>query len=545
MFGRGRSLRETSAPSSSGQEFTLSDRAPSAAQKRLALSVVVVLVVGFVIAAGPLSSLPLTRVDAFIPAYGTAILVNNSITAVLLYAQFSIQRSRALLALASGYLLTGFIAIPWMLTFPGVFAPTGLLGAGLQSTGWLYVAWHMVFALSVIAYTLMKDADPARQPLLGSTRAAILASVGSVVVLLCGVTALVTAGEPLLPRLFLDGVRLSGGWFTTAGSVAALIVGALGLLWLRRRSVLDLWLMVVLCAYVIEIALISFPIPIRFSLGWYAGRMYGLLSGSLVLLMLLEEITTLYGELLRAVLAQRREREARLMTGDAVTASVAHEIRQPLSAMTINAEAGLRWLDRPTPDLNQTSAALQRIVADGRRAAVVIENIRELFRRSARGGALLDVNAVISEALYLMRDQLQAHDITVQTDCDGALPPIEGDQVQLQQVLVNLITNAIKSMASDKNRLLRVTSRRNDASSVLVSVQDFGKGVEPNAVERIFHPLFTTKPHGMGMGLSICRSIIEVHGGALWVTPNWPRGAIFHFTVPARPDKAPAPAKPD
>jgi signal transduction histidine kinase len=529
---------ERSVPGPGAHEFVLSNLSPSAAQRRLALGVVLVLLVVFVIVAGPLSTLPLRRIDAFIPAYGTAIFVNDSITAALLFAQFSVLRARALLALANGYLLTALIAIPWTLTFPGVLAPGGGLGAGLQSAVWLYVLSHAGFALSMITYTLLKDADPIEWRY-QSVRTAIIASVGLVTALICCATVLVTAGEALLPRLLLDTLRGSNLLFYAVGPTAALIVLALVLLWLRHRSVLDLWLMVVLCAYTIEIALTVFPVPIRFSVGWYAGRVYGVLSGSLVLLILLKEITILYGELLRAVLAQHREREVRLMTGDAVSASIAHEIKQPLSAMTTNANAGLRWLDRAAPDLDQAKAALQRIVTNGHRAGAVIENIRAFFKRDARTRTSLDVNNLIREALALVRDDLQTHRIAVQADCNEWLPRIEGNQVQLQQVLVNLITNAIDSMATeDGERVLSLRSEVDDSGSVMVSVEDSGKGLEPSAIDRIFNPLFTTKAHGMGMGLPICRSIIEAHGGRLWVTDNLPRGAIFHFTVPAHPDSA-------
>src|SRR5262249_1178130 len=160
----------------------------------------------------------------------------------------SVLRSRALLALANGYLLTALIAIPWALTFPGVFAPTGLLGAGLQSTVWLYVLSRAGFALSMIAYTLLTDADPIEWHSPRSVRAAIIASVGSVPALVCCATVLVTAGHALMPRLMLDTLRVSNLWFYAVGPTAALIVLALVLLWLRHRSVLDLWLMVVLCA---------------------------------------------------------------------------------------------------------------------------------------------------------------------------------------------------------------------------------------------------------------------------------------------------------
>jgi signal transduction histidine kinase len=335
----------------------------------------------------------------------------------------------------------------------------------------------------------------------------------------------------------LDALRVSNLWFYVVGPIAALFILALVLLWLRHRSVLDLWLMVVLCAYIIEISLTAFPLPIRFSLGWYAGRIYGVLSGSLVLLILLGETTMLYGELLRAVLAQRREREARLITGDAVSASIAHEIKQPLSAMTINASAGLRWLDRAAPDLDAAKAALERIVADGRRAGAVIENIRSFFKKDTRAWTSLDVNNLIREALDLLHNDLQTHRIAIQADFNKGVPLIEGDQIQLSQVLVNLISNAIDSMITEeRERVICVRSEVDESGAVRVSVKDTGNGVEPSAIDRIFDPLFTTKAHGMGMGLSICRSIIEAHAGRLWVTANVPQGAIFHFTVPAHPD---------
>jgi signal transduction histidine kinase len=540
LFRRVAAVMEGSTPGPGGHVRVLSNLPPSRAQKRLALSVVLVLFVCFVGAAGPLSTIPLTRVDAFMPAYGTAIFVNDSISAALLFAQFSVLRSRALLALASAYLWTGFIAIPWVLTFPGVFPGAGPLGAGLQSTACLYFCWHVGFTLFVIVYVFLKDLDPIKGLSESGVRAAVLASVGSVAALVFGATVLVTAGNALMPPIMLDTVRISNVWFYVAGPTAALIVVTLVLLWLRRRSVLDLWLMVVLCAYTIEIALISFPVPTRFSLGWYVGRVYGLLAGSLVLLILLAETTMLYGQLLRAVLAQRREREARLMTGDAVSASIAHEVRQPLSAMITNAGAGLRWLDRVTPDLDEAKAALKKVVTDGHRADAVIENVRALFKKDARTWTSLDVNNLIREALGLVRDDLQTHRIVVQAERNERSPRIKGDQIQLQQVLVNLLTNAIDAMATnDRERVLCVRCEVHDSGSVMVSVEDTGKGVEPSAADRIFSPLFTTKAHGMGMGLSICRSIVEAHEGRLWATANLPRGAIFHFTVPAHPEVDP------
>jgi signal transduction histidine kinase len=523
------------------QHFVLSNLPPSLAQRRLALAVVLALLVAFVITAGPLSTIQPGQIGAFVPAYATAIFATDLFTAVLLFTQFSILRSRALLLIASGYLYTALIVIPWMLTFPDVFTPGGLLGAGLQTTTWLYTLWHAGFPMFVIAYALLKDADPAEGLRQGSAGAAILSSVAATAALVCAVTFLVTAGHDLLPRESLDPVRFSTVWLYAAGCLGLLIVVALVVLWMRRRSVLDLWLMVVMCAYLIEIYLITFPVPVRYSIGWYAGRIFGLVSSSLVLFVLFYEITMLYAQLLRAVLAQRREREARLLTGDAVTATVAHEVRQPLSAMITNADAGLRWLDRSVPDLEEARAALKEIAADGRRAGAVIGSIRAIFKRDSANRAPLDINELIDEALAVLRSDLQRHRIRVEAELKAGLPQLVGDRIQLQQVFVNLITNAIDSMATkDEPRLLRVTSEVHDKGGVKVSVVDTGTGIGSQDVDRIFDPLFTTKSDGMGMGLPICRSIIEAHGGRLWVTPNKPRGAVFQFVVGA--DRATSPA---
>ena len=430
------------------RDFILSSLSPGQAQRRFALAVVLALLVAFFIMAWPLSSIQLGRIDAFVPAYATALFVIDLITAVLLFAQFSILRSHALLVIASGYLFTAFIVIPWLLTFPGVFTPGGLLGAGLQTTNWLYILWHAGFPMFVIAYALLKDADPAKGLWRGSAGVAILSSMAMTVAVVCAATLLVTAGDTYLPRTMLDPVHFSTLRLYIAGYQALLSVATLLVLWVRRRSVLDLWLMVVMCAYVIEVCLIAFPVPVRFSAGWYAGRIFGLVSGSVVLFVLLYEITILYAQLLRAVLAQRREREARLMTGDAVSASIAHEIKQPLSGMITNADAGLHWLDRTTPDLDKAKASFKLIISDGHRAGAVIESIRAVFKKDARNRTSLDINELVGEALALVGDGLQKHRVSVQAEQNEELPRVKGDRVQLLQVLLNLITNAIDSMAA-------------------------------------------------------------------------------------------------
>jgi hypothetical protein len=187
------------------QHFTLASLSPSRAQRRLALAVVLALLGAFFITAGPLSTIQAGRIDAFVPAYATAMFVSDSITAVLLFAQFSILRSRALLAMSSGYLFTALIVIPWLLTFPGVFTPGGLLGAGLQSTNWLYILWHAGFPTFVMAYALLKDADPAKRLWRRSIGAAILSSVATTAAVVCAATFLVTAGGAVAPYFTRSG----------------------------------------------------------------------------------------------------------------------------------------------------------------------------------------------------------------------------------------------------------------------------------------------------------------------------------------------------
>jgi signal transduction histidine kinase len=526
---------KTRSTAPEGQAFSISSLPPSPAQRRLAVAVVLALMAAFVVTTGPLSTVPLPRIDAFIPMYAMAMFVNDSITALLLFAQFSILRSHALLVISSGYLFTALILIPWMLTFPGLFAPGELLDAGLQSTAWLYFLWHAGFPLFVIAYALLKNADPSKRRWKGARSVAILLSTAVAVAAVCAATLLVTAGHALLPRLMRDAVFAAGSLHQyVAGCIALVSVVALMVLWIRRGSVLDLWLMVVLCDYVIEVSMIMFPVFDRYSLGWYAGRIFGLISASLVLFALLYEITTLYARLVDAVLAQRREREARLMTGDAVSASIAHEVNQPLSAMITTANAGLNWLTRAVPDLEEAKAAFTHIAADGHRAGTVIASIRAMFKKDVRARTTLDVNEIIRGVLAAVHDDLERHRVSVQVELTDSLPWVNGDRVQLQQVLLNLTTNAIESMATtDGARALGVTSEIHASGGVMVSVKDTGTGVAPGDVDRIFTPLFTTKRHGMGMGLSISRSIIEAHDGRLWSVPNAPRGSVFHFILPA------------
>ena len=219
----------------------------------------------------------------------------------------------------------------------------------------------------------------------------------------------------------------------------------------------------------------------------------------------------------------------------AMAASIAHEINQPLTAMIGSAGAGLRWLAQTPPKFDEATENFKQIARDGQRAADVVEGIRAVFQSGETSHGLLDVNEVINEVLGLTNGELKRRAIVVHSQLEEKLAPVKASRVQLQQVLFNLITNAIVAMelVTDRNRLMKIKSELRSSGEVQVTVEDSGKGVDPQNMDRIFSSFFTTKPESMGMGLSICRSIIESHGGRLWATNGSPYGAVFQFTLPA------------
>jgi C4-dicarboxylate-specific signal transduction histidine kinase len=228
-------------------------------------------------------------------------------------------------------------------------------------------------------------------------------------------------------------------------------------------------------------------------------------------------------------------RVSRVTTMGELTASLAHEVNQPIAAAVTNANTCLRWLTRDHPDLEEARAAAMRIVKDGTRAAEIIKRIRLLFKKSTPQRELVDVNEAIREMIVLLRSEATRYDITVRVELAADLPRIMGDRVQLQQVLMNLMVNSIDAMKEvDGMRELVVKSQSAEKEEVLVSVTDTGVGLPPQLADQVFNAFFTTKPHGTGMGLRISRSIVESHGGRLWAADNSPHGASFHFALPTK-----------
>jgi len=276
------------------RQILLSTHPAARGERRLALTVVVLLALAFLVTA-PYAKVQLARVDAFIPIYQSALVINDLITAALLFSQFSILRSRALLVLASAYLFTASMIVCHTLSFPGLFAPAGLLGAGPQSTAWLYMFWHAGFPLLVIAYALLKDRVAEVMPP-RAVSPVVLSGIAAALALACGLAFLATGGQAALPPIML-GNHYTPVMIIVVSSVWALSLAALVVLWRRRRSVLDLWLMVVMCAWIFDIALSAVLNQGRFDVGFYAGRISGLLASSFVLVVLLFENGMLYGRL--------------------------------------------------------------------------------------------------------------------------------------------------------------------------------------------------------------------------------------------------------
>jgi signal transduction histidine kinase len=229
----------------------------------------------------------------------------------------------------------------------------------------------------------------------------------------------------------------------------------------------------------------------------------------------------------------------RVATAGELSASIAHEVNQPLTGIVARAGAARRWLKKDTPGINEALAALDQIEAAGLRASDIVINVRSLFKKDTQDRSAVDINKLIWTVLGLVYIDLRKHEIELRSELDDQLPSVLGNEVQLQQVILNLVMNAIDSMRSVELRVLTIKSRPNE-DFAQVSIEDTGIGIPPSNRDQIFNPLFTTKENGMGMGLSICRSIVLSHDGRIWVSPGVNGGSIFQFELPAKSNKVSA-----
>jgi len=512
----------------------LSARIAGRRHEQLALGIVAVLFL-VLLAALPIGSdQPLQGTENLLPAYAAAVLLIDVIVATLLLAQFAVHHRMALLVLAVGYLVSGLTVVPWLVTFPGVFAENGLLGAGLQTTAVIAATRRLCFPLAVLGYAILEQR---RVPVLASPQRTrlliVLATLGSVLLTVL-VSVVAVAGERFAPQFMTGPLAATATWMLILyGALLMSLLAGLPLLLRRRRSLLDLWLLVTLAAFLSEIVLLGFVgAGVRFSAGWWIGRVFGLVSVSVVMLALLAETTALHARLLQSLLVESRAKDARATMLEALSAALAHELNQPLAGIVTSADAAIRWLDRPQPDLQEVRARLDRIATEGHAAAAIITGVRQAFAKRPPRRDLIDPAALVQGAVKLIAAEARLAGVSITVELDSDLPPIQGDAVPLRQALLNLLANAQDAVAGlDRNRRTIHVACMCQGNGISISVTDHGTGLVDAA--RLFDPFYSTKHQGMGLGLMICRMIVEAHGGQVTAQANQPTGARFEIRLPA------------
>ena len=533
------------APTHGEPSIFLSALPAGRADRRLALAVAIASAAIF-LALAPFAKTPLAQLPAFMPLYQSALVVNDLITALLLYGQFRIMRSQALLALASGYLFCALMAVFHLLSFPGLFAPGGLIGAGPQTTAWLYFFWHGGFPVFVVGYALLKhregeDEGPIGPPILRGVAIAFAAALGFMLV--------TTLGHGFLPEI-MQGDQDAGTKASVAAATWMLILAALFALWTRRpHSVLDLWIMVVMCAWTFDVALASVLNHGRYDLGWYSGRIYGLLAASFVLVVLLLENGALYAKLAAAHERERRERRLAQEKSielaalnkelEAFSYSVSHDLRAPLRV--VDGYANLIEEDHGT-QLDANARRLLKVLrASAQQMAQMIEDLLA-FSRLGRKRPTTQRVPLVDLVNHVISDQRMAHaDRSVEFTV-GDLGAANADPALLRQALANLIGNAVKYTRGRYPARVEIGTRAADSpdGATVYYVKDNGAGFDMRNSHRLFGVFqrFHSQQEfeGTGIGLAIVERIIARHGGRIWAESRPDEGAVFYFTL--EPDRS-------
>jgi signal transduction histidine kinase len=512
---------------------------PTPRHKQIAAGVAVALLVGLGVVA-PFANTPLPRIDAFIPTVESIVIVTDFLTAIMLFSQSLISRSRALPALACGYLFTALVVLSHILTFPGAFSPDGLFGAGLQTAGWLYIFWHLGLATAILIYALLKKRDADGGPATPQSSHSIALGAAIAVSAALGLTVLATAEQQILPAIFADRTNFAPLARYVLAFNGLACAAALAALWgQRHRSALDLWLIIVTLALISEVVSNLILVSARFTLGWYTSRLFAIMTSAIVLAVLIQETVILYGRIARSNTMLLRERKNKLLNLEALASAIRHEVGQPLAAVGLNAQTLELLLNRESPELDRVRSAAEDITSGTHRIGEVLDDIQALFGKARREPTPIDLNDLAREVLRSLDRELKTHKVLARVELWADLPPVIGQRGQLQEVMVNLVQNAIDAMetSDDAERELKLKTERCGDGSVRVTIADTGPGIDPGKSDEIFEAFFTTKPKGMGLGLAICRMIIERHDGQLSVSSARPRGAVFQITFP-RPEPA-------
>jgi signal transduction histidine kinase len=525
---------------SSADPYLISTRSPTARQRSLAVLLGLVLLAAYGVAFA-YRDLLLPRQDAFVPIANTIIIINDIITAALLATQFSVTRHRALLVLASGFLFKALVLIPHALTFPGAFAPAGLLGANTQTTAWLYQAQHFVWMLAAIGYTMLRDQQTPAPASHGRAAWPVAASFTAVAAAVLLLTFITTRTASLLPPIMSNATH-TGSWFQHVGQPLMIILGcgAFLVFWRRPTSVIDLWLAVAVWSWLFE-SLMQAIVQSRFSFVFYLSRSMGVVSSTFVLIAFLSESLMLHRRLVLATVAREQEREGHRTAIDIIVASLAHELRQPLTAILSNEKAGSRLVAAPMVDRDEMAETFADIRGSVLRANEIIDSVRAMFTASPPEREQIDVNGLAKQAVELLRIELATHRVTVDLALAPELPLIQGHRGQLLEVLLNGLQNGLDSVAAAPGgpRQLIVRTARLQSDKVSINIEDTGGGIDPRVANRLFEPFHTTKAKGMGLGLSICQSIVTAHGGTLTLKRRAPHGAVFGVELPAAAVVAP------
>ncbi len=544
----------------------------------------------------PHASTPLQPIPPFVLVYESVLTICDLITAVLLFGQFHILRRRSLLVLASGYLLTASMATLHALSFPGLFAPNGWIGGGSQTTAWLYVAWHGGFPCAVLIYAWLRGIEGSGSGRIAGddeavSRRASMMALGAciaVVAVLCGMVVTVTTVlHKALPILYTEHGN-APGLFKTLAVILVIDVLALIALWRRGRphSVLDLWVMVVLCVWICDISLSAWLNSARFDLGYYAGRIYGLLAAAFVLIVLLLENGKLYSKLARSYVReqdkviearnlsvalermnqllgeQNRALEDANLRKSEFLANMSHELRTPLNAIIGFSEVLKDGLVGELPA--EQKEYVSDIFNSGKHLLSLINDILDLSKVEA-GQMTLDLEhtpiaELLERALSIVKDKALQHRIALNSDIDPALGTLELDTRKAKQIVYNLLSNAVKFTPDGGRVTLRarrvartvVAQWRTDAAAGMrlplppgdaaefleIAVEDTGIGIAPQDAQRLFKPFVQIDSSlgrrytGTGLGLALVLKLAVLHGGTVALESETGVGSRFTVWLP-------------